>query len=95
MSTIDELIAKAKKVAAQADTLVTELERFRTHQSKSGAKHLKHPDGRLTDEGLRVLHEALEDEKSPSEIARVLDISVPAVLYRQNQWKLRRRKGGR
>jgi DNA-binding NarL/FixJ family response regulator len=84
MPTLEDLIARADRLAEEHKALAADLRAFQKLQKKSGkAAVLKYPDGKLTDEGVRVLEAGLKAGKSASEIARALDISVPAVLYRK------------
>jgi DNA-directed RNA polymerase specialized sigma subunit len=84
MPTLDDLIARADRLAEEHKALADDLRAFKKLQKQSGkAAVLKHADGKLTEEGVRVLEAGLKAKKSASEIARALDISVPAVLYRK------------
>ncbi|RYG30836.1 MAG: hypothetical protein EON93_14055 [Burkholderiales bacterium] len=84
MPTLEDLIARADRLMEEHKALAADLRAFQKLQKKSGkAAVLKYPDGKLTDEGVRVLEVGLKAGKSASEIARALDISVPAVLYRK------------
>jgi|GEM_PF-5190254 len=91
MSTLEEMIARADRLATEGELLAADLRAFKALQVKSGRQALKHGDGRLTDDGVRVLNAALEAGKTLSEIARMLEISVPAVLYRKKQAAQRKR----
>ena len=84
MPTLEDLIARADRLAEEHKSLAADLRAFQKLQKKSGkAAVLKYADGKLTDEGVRVLEAGLKAGKSASEIARALNISVPAVLYRK------------
>ncbi|MDB5449361.1 MAG: hypothetical protein JWQ52_489 [Phenylobacterium sp.] len=88
MPTLDDLIARADYLAQEHKALAADLRAFRKLQRQSGKSAvLKHADGKLTEEGVRVLIAGLEADKSASEIARALKISVPAVLYRKRLWE--------
>ncbi len=88
MPTLEDLIARADRLAEEHKALAADLRSFQKLQKKSGkAAVLKHGDGKLTEEGVRVLEAGLKAGKSASEIARALDVSVPAVLYRKRLWE--------
>jgi DNA-binding NarL/FixJ family response regulator len=88
MPTLDALIARADRLAAESKALAADLRAFQKLQKQSGKDAvLKYPDGKLTDEGVRVLVAGLKAGKSASDIARALEISVPAVLYRKRLWE--------
>ena len=92
MPTIDDLIARADRLATESQLLAKDLRTFKALQNNATHASLKHGDGRLTEQGVRVLHAALNDGKSPSEVARMLGVTVPAVLYRRDT-AAKRRKG--
>ncbi len=88
MPTIDELIARAEFLAEEHKRLAADLKTYRRLQKQSGkAPELKYADGKLTDEGVRVLEAGFKAGRSPSDIARSLGITVPAVLYRKRTWE--------
>ena len=95
MPTLDEMIARADRLAAESQLLAEDLRAFKALQTNTGRQRLKRDDGRLTDEGVRVLNVALQAGKTPSEIARMLEISVPAVLYRKEMAAQSRRRSRR
>jgi DNA-binding NarL/FixJ family response regulator len=88
MPTLEDLIARADRLAAEHKALADDLRSFQKLQKKSGKQAvLKYPDGKLTDEGVRALEAGLKAGKSASEIARALGVSVPAVLYRKRLYE--------
>ncbi|MGH6955286.1 MAG: hypothetical protein ACREEW_01320 [Caulobacteraceae bacterium] len=91
MITLDELIARADRLATESKLLAEDLRAYKALQASPARPALKHADGRLTEQGVRVLHAALDGGKSPSEVARMLDITVPAVLYRRDTAAKRRK----
>lgn len=87
MLTLDDMIARADKLAGEAKELARDLRAMKALEKKSGGPALKQEDGKLTEKGVRVLEAALAAEETPSDIARSLGISVPAVLYRKRIWE--------
>lgn len=59
---------------------------------------LKKPNGRLTDEGVRILFAAFNSGAKPNEAAKLVDISKGAAWQHQKRWKAeyeKSRSGGR
>jgi hypothetical protein len=95
MTTLDDLIARAEALATEQQTLVRDLKAYkRAQKPRAAEQQLKGSDGKLTEYGVRMLHAGFAANKTPSELARMFDITIPAVLYRHSTW-FAERKGRR
>jgi hypothetical protein len=69
--------------------LKTQLEAILAEDRSPAAKAngpFKRSDGRLTEAGVRELRRLLEEGRTPSDVARTLDMTVPAVLHQRNRY---------
>jgi len=87
MKSLDALIREAESLTRQCQALTDELKGYRAANPTMTPVALLKRDGKLTEEGVRVLHEAFALGMSSSAAARHLGISVPATLYRRARWE--------
>jgi hypothetical protein len=92
MSELDLIITDAKRVRDEADRLIRRVEMYKVIHGEPKNRPLKLISGRLSDHGIRVCEAALERGDRVSEIARMLDITIPAVMHRRASWLRRQTK---
>jgi hypothetical protein len=106
MSTLDALIAEADALEAlaqefvdefgrRADALRAQIRSYKASLGKAANVQYVRSDGRLSEAGVRYCNEAFKQGRGPSEIARALGVTVPAIVMRRKQWQAARsrRKG--
>lgn len=90
---LDRMIAEAEKIAESQENLakrsrdlLVNLMGFRAGLGGSGDVQYVREDGRLTEAGVRFCKESFELGLGPSEIARKLGVTVPAIVTRRQRW---------
>jgi hypothetical protein len=106
MSTLDSLITEAdalealagqfaEQFASRAEALRAQIRAYKASLGKAADVQYVKSDGRLTEAGVRYCNEAFKQGRGPSEIARALGVTVPAIVMRRQRWQAarKRRKG--
>lgn len=101
LAEIDELDSLANTLARRSASLKAKVRAYKASLGRGGAPDYVGEDGRLTEAGVRYCEAAFKDGRGPSEIARALGVTVPAIVMRRKRWieeqeeKARGRKGAR
>lgn len=85
MQALDRLIDEGEDLTERVAALVAELKLLKASLSGSDTSYVR-ADGRLSEIGIRYCYAAFEEGKGPSEIARHLGVTVPAVISRRKSW---------
>lgn len=106
VSTLDSLIAEAEALdelvdefaeefGRRAEALRAQIRAYKASLGKAGNVQYVKSDGRLTEAGVRYCNEAFKQGRGPTEIARALGVTVPAIVMRRKRWEAgrKRRKG--
>lgn len=87
--------AEARSISVALSTLADRLDRVRAElepkdASLAGPPDLKRYDGRLNDEGIRLMESAFEAGRRVTDIARDFAITVSAASHRKRIWEAKR-----
>lgn len=88
---IDELDQLANELARRSDRLKAKLRAFKAALGRNG-QPVYVENGRLTEAGVRYCESAFSQGRGPSDIARTLGVTVPAIVTRRQRW-VRRQAG--
>ncbi|CCV06478.1 hypothetical protein MESS2_320004 [Mesorhizobium metallidurans STM 2683] len=66
---------------------IDRIQAFVEAEMAPASEEYKKSNGRLTEEGIRMLHAAFETGAIPAEAAKVVDISKGAAWQHQKRWK--------
>jgi hypothetical protein len=94
LADIDDLDRLAEAFAERNDALRAKLRAYRASLGKQGEPVFVGGDGRLTEAGIRYAETAFADGRGPTEIARALGVTVPAMVTRKKKWMESRTKKG-
>lgn len=93
MPDLQEMIAElqsirdeTEKLASRADHLTGELMTYAAGLGPRAEVALVRPDGRLSEAGVRYCNEAFEQGHGPSQVAKKLGVTVPAIVMRRQRW---------
>ncbi len=89
------LEAALKSAQATVSQLKTALADLDARANGTSPPPLKQANGRLSEAGVRLCRTMLDADRSPSEIARELDVTVPAVLNQRNRYLAEKRSSKR